>query len=185
MTGRTFPAARTTVSTAEFQAALLSCLPESTKAMRAVLTAQCMLETGRFNAVYNYNLAGIKSGKDRDHTYFATTEKLPLSQALMEQSRSTPEAPCKIIKVEGDRAKVLYQPSHPTCRFRAYDTLEAGMQDYVTILRSRWAKAWSAAEGGDPDLFVKRLKQANYFTADEEVYARAVRSLFNEAMRAG
>ena len=122
-----------------------------------VLLAQGALETGRWKSMHCWNLGNVKSvdGDGRSWTFFRCNEVL------------------------GGRV-VWFDPPHPACRFRAFDTLDEGALDYLALLRRRYVSAWPAVLVGDPVAFVRALKRARYFTADEEPYVRAVASLFAE-----
>ena len=70
--------------------------------------------------------------------------------------------------------EVFFDPPSPVTSFRAFDTLEAGCEDYVTLIRGTFRYAWPAVQAGDPADFCHRLKVARYYTADEAVYTRGV-----------
>lgn len=78
-----------------------------------------------------------------------------------------------------------FDPPHPQCNFRAFESLEAGAVDHMRFLAQRksYQGAWLAAQSGDPAAFVHALKAAGYFTADEAPYLRSVVSLWREYMR--
>lgn len=121
-----------------------------------VLLAQWALETGRGLHMHNYNLGNIKSNATSgDWCFFACNE------------------------IIGGKV-VWFEPDHPSCCFRSYPTLEAGAEDYLTILRNRFSKAWPAVLAGDPYKFVSALKNQGYFTANVDTYRQSVVSLFNE-----
>ena len=122
-----------------------------------VLLAQWALETGRGKACHCYNLGNAKSvdGDGYDYTFFRCNE------------------------VIGGRV-VWFDPPHPACRFRAFETLEAGAADYLALLHRRFASAWPAVLAGDPADFAHRLKAARYYTANEAAYAAGLTSLFCE-----
>lgn len=73
------------------------------------------------------------------------------------------------------------------CPFRAYATLDLGVDDYLKGLRGNgnFAKAFPALQAGDPVEFVHQLKLARYFTADEKVYKQALSSRFYGFAAAG
>lgn len=153
-------------------------LPDEPTCAILVLMAQQALETGWWHRCYNFNLGGYKSGLERMHTYFATTERLPIGTALRYVGASTPAAPCKILTHDTGFATVLFQPSHPVCRFRAYASLDDGVSDYVSEMRRRFVHAWGAAQAGDAGLFVTRLHEVGYFTAGVDAYSVAVRQIY-------
>ncbi len=133
----------------------------------------------------NHNVGNIKASPEQDHCYFTTWESMATEAARQEQANSRPGAPCMIIAEHDGRARVQYGPDHPTARFRSYETLADGCEDYLNLLRAKraYAPAWAAAMTGDPYAFVHRLKQAGYFTAGEEQYRSSIVSLFHEYNR--
>lgn len=82
-----------------------------------------------------------------------------------------------------DGKEVFFDPPDPACRFVAYPSMTDGVRAYFTLLRRRFAAAWPYVEASDPDGFVRALKREHYFTADVDVYANAVRSLYREFLQ--
>ena len=76
--------------------------------------------------------------------------------------------------------KVWFDPPHPQTRFRAFETLEAGVTDYLDMLHKRFFKSWPAVLDGDPEMFAVLLKKQRYFTADPKEYAKALRMRYDE-----
>ena len=116
-----------------------------------ILAAQVALETGRTQAMINYNFGGIKgTGPSGLTTAYKTKE--------------------------GDGATEVTIRDN----FRAYQTKEEGAKDYVHLLHTRFGDALSAAERGDSHAFVHSLKTHGYFTGNEATYTRLVDSLSGE-----
>lgn len=67
-------------------------------------------------------------------------------------------------------------PGHPQTRFRAYAGKTDGCYQYIDFLaqRKRYRAAWDQLLRGDAVAYVRALKAANYFTADEAKYRRGV-----------
>lgn len=65
-----------------------------------------------------------------------------------------------------------------TMAFRAFASLDLGAVDYLGLLHRHFAGAWQPVLDGDPAAFVRALKAAHYFTADEGLYTRNVVALF-------
>jgi hypothetical protein len=122
----------------------------------AVLTAQWAHETGRGQSMLNYNFGGIKG-----------TGPSGLSAAYKTK--------------EGWGANEV----HVTDTFRAYRTPEEGARDYVSLLAKRFPKAVEAAQSGDPEGFVKALKDRGYFTGNEAAYRNSVSALSAAALEQG
>ena len=127
-----------------------------TKKTTKILAAQVALETGRTQAMINYNFGGIKGTGPSGLTTKYRTE-------------------------EGDGAtRVTIRDN-----FRAYQTKEEGAKDYVHLLHTRFNDALSAAERGDSHAFVHSLKTHGYFTGNEAAYTHAVDTLSGENFPAG
>lgn len=125
----------------------------------ALLTAQSALETGRWKSIHCFNLGNIKASESYEGYY------------------------CLFRCNEVINGKVeWFDPPHPQCRFRAFKSLEDGAKDHLQFLagRTRYATSWSMLLRGDPEGFVRALKAAGYFTANEQSYKAAVVSLFRE-----
>lgn len=127
-----------------------------------VLVAQWALETGWGKAMHAYNVGNIKSveGDGHDYTYFACDEY-----------------------IQGKH--VWFYPDAPGCRFRAYETLDLGVVDYLDTLYQRYRSTWEAVLAGDPAAFAHQLKAARYYTGDEGQYARSLVSIARELSRTG
>jgi len=85
-----------------------------------------------------------------------------------------------------------FDPWHPQTRFRAFETAAGGAEQYLRFLGlatrgvglpNRYQAAFDAAEGGDPVGMVDELARAGYFTANVDLYRRAVVSMFTEFLR--
>jgi hypothetical protein len=145
----------------------------------ALLAAQIAVETGaRLTKLHNFNISNAKSAPRYPHVYFTCTEcpseemfrklkKDPREGHLVE--RVQPNDGCK----EG-QIKALFRAPHPTCRFRAFDSLDQGLDYHLALLRGpRYVAGWPALEAGDARGFVTALKQGGYFQGELEGYVRA------------
>jgi len=131
--------------------------PESAVSM---LVAQSADETGKWSHVWNFSLVGLKSDSSGLHTYLATNEVMSRAKAKQEVSRSTAAAPCKIVQDEGPaKVTVRYRTKHPTCRFRAYHSLEESVHGWVLLLARRYQGAITAARADEANAFVFALKK--------------------------
>lgn len=108
---------RTAVSRADIRGAIAKAYEGQTgkkpsAQLLDTLTAQASLETGSGSAMYNYNFGGIKGGAP------GTNETARL------------------------RTKEVYDGKEVEVRdgFRAYRSLDAGADDYVRLLRGRFAQ---------------------------------------------
>lgn len=147
-----------------------------------VLMAHQALETGRWGHMPNYNLGGIRpSSDDQLWTSFVTFEVLTVDVGREWVKKSTLAEPCMVVSTFPDgRVKIQAAPLHPATIFRAFETLEEGIQEYFNVLYNRFSKCWSAVISGDPSKFVQALKDQHYFTGDLGQYSSAVVSLFKE-----
>jgi hypothetical protein len=122
----------------------------------AVLAAHWAHETGRGQAMLNFNFAGLKgAGPSGLGAAYRTREGWGKTEV------------------------------HAVDTFRAYRTADEGAKDYVALLARRYPRAVEAARAGDASGFVGALKERGYFTGNEAAYRRNVTALSNEALTAG
>lgn len=154
---RFIPDRLTPVSSKEMLAAFTRAAPELHRASLLTLLAQWALETGSGRSMHLFNAGNIKGkpggGDGRSWTFFRCNEII-------------------------NGKEVWFDPPHPACCFRAYDTLDEGVADYLATMRKRFASAWPAVEAGDPARFAHLLKVARYYTASEAGYTSALVALF-------
>lgn len=122
-----------------------------------ILVALWALETGYGRTVHANNVGNLKSveGDGHDYTYVRCDELI-------------------------QKKIVWFDPDHPSCRFRAYRTLDLGVLDYLSNLRDRLAMAWPAVEAGDPIQFAQVLKQTQAYAASEDLCTLSVATIFHE-----
>lgn len=123
---------------------------EPTRPSLLVLMAQWALETATGAASQNHNVAGIKwtPGCGYNFARYSTREWVNGVELHLQQS------------------------------FRAYDSLEDGVADYLHVLRHDFAYAWPAVEVADVDDFAHRLKEHHYYTDLETRYAAGLRARY-------
>jgi hypothetical protein len=147
---------RTATDPSEFRVALSRAYERVTgskpkTATLDLLTAHASHETGRGQAMFNYNFGGLKGASPRGAiARYATRE------------------------VENG------QDRHIVDGFRAYRSLDEGAVDYVAFLQSHYAAALKAADGGNPDVFTAELKKRGYFTEELAPYAQSIRALVHD-----
>ena len=153
----------------------------------ALLLAQSSLETGRWRSLYNFGLGNAKwtPATETDHCYRQCNELLPEKAAQEALAKSEPRTDgigqnVTLGGTVGGFRIVWFFADHPASAFRAFDTLEAGAVDYLSLLATRFASAWPAVISGDPVSFVTRLRANRYFTAPLDSYMSSVVSLFRE-----
>lgn len=157
----------------------------------ALLIAHWAIETGWGKACHAWNLGNIKSTATdgRDYCYFACNEIFDNATADRYVASAAPredgKGPNAVLtrRVANGKSIVWFYPTHTACRFRAYETLDAGTLDYLRLLRGRYANAWPAIVSGSPFEYVTALKARGYFTASLEEYRNTVTSCFQRALR--
>ena len=122
------------------------CGSEPTRASLLVLLAHWALETGFGHSCWCWNFGNVKhtAGDGRDYYTIRCNEI-----------------------VGGKEIWILGE-------FRAFDSIAAGVVDYMTILRGQFGFCWPQVEAGDPAAFCHALKQRGYYTADEAQYTAGV-----------
>lgn len=151
-----------------------------------LLLAQWALETARGKACFNHNLGNVKATAKWEGDYCARycNELLTEAQsadALARAGKQADGTPDVILGgVVGGLRIVNFYPPNSATFFRAFDDLEDGALDYLSILADRFASAWAYLEDGDADRFTRALYVARYFTADPKKYAAGLVSLQRE-----
>ena len=156
-----------------------------------VLLAQWAIETGRGAGMHNFNVGNVKSvaGDGHDFTFFTCNEIMGIV-AAHHAVLASPLAEIEWESQERMVASVLFHPAHPACRFRAFETLEAGVIDHLAFLARKFKTSWAAVVAGDPALFAHLLKLNGYYTGDEDNghgggYGPNMRALFREFSHLG
>lgn len=70
----------------------------------------------------------------------------------------------------------------PVMKFRAHADFIDGARDYWHVLQGRYASVLPLFDAGAPTEAAFRLHQLGYYTADENSYARAMTSLYADAL---
>jgi hypothetical protein len=121
---------------------LFSTIP--TKKQIAILLAQNALETNHSKNMYNFNIGNITHSTGDGFDYFQ------FDKPLMEQV---------------SKGNWKAQEMH----FRAYPSLEEGVEDYLNNLKKRGkGSVWKEISKEDPAAFSKALKNSGYYTDNEE-----------------
>ena len=119
--------------------------------------AQGAFKTGWWHYCWDYNLGNAKhvSGDGRDYCMVRLNE------------------------VIGGKV-VWFDPSNPATWLRAFDSLSAGVIDYLSLMRGQFGYAWPAVETGDVTEFCHRLHQRGYYTDDEHHYTANVLGCYHQ-----
>lgn len=158
-----------------------------TKEKICMLVAQSAFETGWWQYMHCFNFGNAKSveGDGRDYTFFRCWELVSPAEAARLQAHPTYGSLVTVESTDAQgRAKVWLAPDHPGCRFRAYETLEAGVMVYFADFVTKYSddnpekNAWGAIVRCDPQAFVHALKMKKYFTGDEAIYTNQVASIY-------
>lgn len=149
-----------------------------------MLTAQFMAETGGGKHCFNWNLGNVKSGANQPHMYLHNTWECGSAaeaQAQVAKGNGLARlATADEIKKHGWKCPevvMVFDPPHPTSRFRAYASLEDGAQlwlDHHELIAGKNPNYVTALNAGDIGAVARALKQARYYTAAEADYARAM-----------
>ena len=158
------------------------------KAASAISFAQYMIETGDKH-IFNFNVGNVKHTKGDGFNFHVlgkvwegvtpeqAAELIASGQAEPDHSADHAQAVAPLVPVimlnRGDR------------QFRAFATLDEGMEAQIEILAKRFGKAWPSLLRGDVDGFANALKSMGYFTASAQAYANGMRPSFNRAMQSG
>lgn len=170
-----------------------------TRRTLCVLLSQSALETRRWLSMWGNNLGNVKSTMRVEPFYFKDcTELLRPADAKahlvapvigrdgkpsVRFVRKNKEGQVSASGVSLETWTLSFHAPHPACAFRWFETLDEGVEFYLTFLEKKYAPAWEHVIAGDPAAFVKALKARGYFTADLEEYMTAVVSIFTEFLR--
>jgi hypothetical protein len=166
--------------------ALASVLGERpSTAVLALALGKTALETGRWSSCWNGNWGNVKASEKYDGLYTCIVLNEVLGgkvEWFAPEGRLTGN-PAKGGVHAGDPTDVGrgVPPGHPQTRMRAFTSAADGALDYVRFVASgRYKAAWELLLAGDAEGYVRALKAAGYFTADEVTYAKGVISLQRE-----
>lgn len=151
---------RTEVSTSQMVQAIKEAWQElfgsiPTKSQIALILSQNALETGHRKNMWNYNVGNITDNGKSRFDYF---------DDLVTDEQVKPKVWKKM-----------------RLKYRAYPSLKEGVKDYLSFLKNkRYAKAWQHLIHTNPVEFSKALKEAGYYTADEQKYTQSLDKLYKK-----
>lgn len=128
-----------------------------TKEQIALIMAQNALETGHRQSMWNYNVGNITTSAEGPYNYF---DDLTTSEQVSPG-----------------------QWEKKNLKYRAYNTLQEGVLDYLKFLSQpggRYAQAWEHILSPNPESYSKSLKQSGYYTGEEKDYTRILKNLFDK-----
>lgn len=198
---------RTTPSAIDFTRALLVMMPGATKEQVGVLWSHFAGETGSGQYCWNWNLGNVKHVAGDGYDYVSLRGVWEGFTIKDEDGDGDIDADDRTILVErlirsgmwqfdpsADHAKavgprkvsMLTTVNNPAAWFRAYPSLEVGMQRYVDQKRNpngRYFSAWQFVLSGEPELFGRELGKKGYYTASQDAYAASMRRQFDLWMK--
>lgn len=140
-----------------------------------VLVAFSAHETARWRSCWNYNLGNVKAGPTWPGLYTCLTNVWEVLNGVTRWFSPAGET-------QGEGGPVIgtpytTPPGHPQTRFRAYASLEDGVDGFVTKMSGLYRPSLDALlKGASADSFIASLKRQKYFTGDLLKYQISVRS---------
>lgn len=187
------PAKKTKPKTADVVALIRHAWPDLNDNGAQTLAAQFIHETAAGRYCFNWNLGNVKSKTDQLHMYLRNVwEVVDARRAEGEVAKSGGLARIATEKEKKDHGwscrpgqdVVVFSPPHWQCRFRAYASLEEGAQRWVAHHRDTIAKKHpeflTHLNAGDVAAVANTLKDAGYFTANSETYARSMKAIIDK-----
>ncbi len=147
----------------------------------ALFMGKTGLETGRYQSIYNGNFGNRKkpSTEQGMFTCFTLNEVLNKKLVWFAPEGQLSASPSKGGKVIGEPIPV--PDGHPQTRMEAFPNVYEGIRAYAEFLANgRYRAAWVKLLAGDTAGYVRALKAAKYFTADESLYLKGVTALQKE-----
>lgn len=174
---------KTTIKGPEFRDLLRGTLKEANggvnvpERMVSLLTAQSALETGHWEFLWNWNFGNSKAGEKTEGLFMNLRNVREVDRDGKEHWYN-PDG--EIDDRDGEPVGERYPvpPGHPATRFRAYETAEKGMVDWLALLSSRFPNSWAAAlAGATPTEYARALKSERYYSGSEAGYAAQLEKL--------
>lgn len=165
----------------EIGLAFLRCVRTLSRAGLSLLIAHWAGETGWGKGMHNENVGNKKSsGKSGDWTFFGCDENLKLATA--ERLKAGPQGELVTIRrtwtdSAGVKwANVWFDAPHPYSRFAAFDSLDAGVADYIAMMQRTFPLGWDVVmRGGTPEEFSAALRAEHYYTASVAAYTKLMK----------
>lgn len=147
--------------------------------MVIALCAMSAFENGWWKSCWNYNLGNVKAGPTWEGEYTCLTNVREIIKGDERWYSPEGETAGKGGPVIGQRYSV--PPGHPQTRFRAYPTLDAGIQAWSSELATTYRPSLDVLKrGGSTDDFITSLKSESYFTGDPDVYRSQVGQIYRQ-----
>lgn len=148
----------------------------------ALALAKTALETGHWKSIWNANWGNVKAANTYDGMYTC----IVLNEVLKRNgvNKLVWFAPEGELSANPAKGGVLIEkprdvpPGHPQTRMRAFANKYDGVDQYIKFVENGYyKKAWAALLTGNATAYIRELKAAKYFTADEAEYLKAVASI--------
>jgi hypothetical protein len=162
--------------------------PELNEQGARVLTAQFLHETGGAMYCFSWTLGNMKAkNASVPHMYLRNTWEgfaAHDAQVIVANSDGMAHIPtADEVRARGWRipgkAVVVFQPPHPTARFRAFPTLADGAKgwmDHHKLVATRFPEYLATANAGNCASVAFMLKKDHYYTGDAGIYAASMTS---------
>lgn len=130
-------AQRTALDMDEVEATFRELWPELSPKGAWMLAAQLMQETRGGKNCFNWNLSKVKAGPDEQHMYLRDMWEVDSSEAQVARAKGMAHiATADEIQQHGwpqpqGATIVVFEPPHPQCRFRAYNSLADGARRWL------------------------------------------------------
>lgn len=157
MTERFIPDHKTPQTVAQMKDGFARAWPELEPAAVLLTLAHWHFETGGGASMHCFNVGNGKAhaGDGRAYTMYRCSERI------------------------GGVLK-YFDPPHPQCRFRAFDTLDEGIADHVAMMKRNFGSALPALQAGDPIRFAVALHLARYYTDEVGHYTASICARLNQ-----
>lgn len=180
MADQLIPTTQTTPTPTQFARAAMNAEIGISKEAVAVLWSQFACETASGRYCWNWNLGNVKHVNGDGYDYVALKgvwEGVTPDQAqkLIATGKWVADSNPDHAKAVGPgKVSIVASSTNPAAWFRAFSSLDEGMEEHVKFLINRYPKAWEAVLAGDPAAFSKALKARGYYTASESAYTSAL-----------
>lgn len=176
-----------TITTLEaLAAAVWSAWPEAEPIDVAILYGKIVAECGwpgPKQALWNWNLGNVRgTSAAGNYTLLGSAYEIVDANKVPAGWHVVPNT----FGASVPAGKVCVLPDNPSeaQRFRAYDSLQEAVVEYLAVLGKSFRAAWAELfkEGSDPAAFVLALKAGHYFTGDPTAYIVNVKAGVSKAM---
>lgn len=141
-----------------------------------LILAQIWLETARGKSMFNNNWGNITAGASWTGGFWRPPWFNKADVDVLPEG----EQKTRLLKLH----QMMLEGKAPQ-KFRAYDSLNEGLKDYITRLNREFKALVEAAKTGSPDKFADAIRSSGYNRDADPTTAASLRSLMNEFERKG